>query len=65
MTGEASDAKQLSAEERAAECRRMIEDPKVSTNHAELKKWCDALTEADTRVEQLYARWHELESRAG
>ncbi|MBK8914941.1 MAG: ABC-F family ATP-binding cassette domain-containing protein [Phycisphaerales bacterium] len=53
------------AEARQRECRSRVEDPAVAADHVQLQKWCEALSAADAEVEALYARWQELEDKAG
>lgn len=55
----------LRAEEALAACRSAVEDPAVASDAAALHARCAALDEARTAVEQLYARWAELEDKRG
>ncbi|MCJ7601457.1 MAG: ABC-F family ATP-binding cassette domain-containing protein [Desulfobulbaceae bacterium] len=53
----------LEAEEELEQCRKQLENPAVISNAAELVKWCSLLQPAQKKVEKLYARWEDLESR--
>ena len=53
----------LAAEEELEQCRKQLENPAVISNAAELVKWCSLLQPAQKKVEKLYARWEDLESR--
>lgn len=51
------------AEEELEKCRRRLEDPAIMNNAEELDRWCKLLPPAQEKVDTLYARWEELESR--
>ncbi|MBX9653662.1 ABC-F family ATP-binding cassette domain-containing protein [bacterium] len=51
------------AEELVAELQKRVEDPAVISNHVKLAEACKVLEEAQSRVNQLYARWEELEAK--
>jgi ATP-binding cassette subfamily F protein uup len=53
------------AEAEVEKHQRSVEDPAIAANHVELEKRWASLETARKRVETLYARWTELESRAG
>ena len=53
----------LEAEEKLEQCRQQLENPAVISNAEELVKWCSLLQPAQEKVEKLYARWEDLESR--
>ena len=55
----------LRAEATLAACRAAVEDPAVASDAAALHARCTALDEARTAVEQLYARWADLEDKRG
>ena len=51
------------AEGEVKACEAAVNDPAVATDHVELTKRCETLATAQRRVEQLYARWQELEDK--
>jgi ATP-binding cassette subfamily F protein uup len=51
------------AEEELEKYRRNLEDPAIMNNAEELARWCGLLQPAQEKVDRLYARWEELESR--
>jgi len=51
------------AEEELEKCRLRLEDPAIMNNAEELDRWCKLLPPAQEKVDTLYARWEELESR--
>jgi ABC transport system ATP-binding/permease protein len=53
----------LEAEERLESCRRAAEDPAVASDHKALHERHVALAAAQATVEELYARWAELEAK--
>jgi ATP-binding cassette subfamily F protein uup len=53
----------LDAEERLEACTAAAHDPAVSSDHQALGERLAALTAAQTEVDELYARWAELESK--
>ncbi len=55
----------LEAEERLEACRQAAADPSVAADHVALAARVEALTEARAEVDRLYARWAELEAKAG
>jgi ATP-binding cassette subfamily F protein uup len=55
----------LAAEARAAECERAAADPAIVSDAAALHARYTELESARTEVERLYARWADLETRAG
>jgi ATP-binding cassette subfamily F protein uup len=52
----------LNAEAAVTACRAAIEDPAVAADAAALQQRYAELQDAESRVEQLYARWAELEN---
>lgn len=54
-----------SAENEVKLLEASMEDPDVASNHVELQNLIEQLDEAKHRVETLYARWEELERKAG
>jgi ATP-binding cassette subfamily F protein uup len=55
----------LEAEERLEARRQAAADPAVAADHVALAARIDALTKAQAEVDRLYARWAELEAKAG
>jgi ATP-binding cassette subfamily F protein uup len=55
----------LEAEKRLEACRQAASDPSVAADHVALAARVDALTTAQAEVDRLYARWAELEAKAG
>ena len=55
----------MEAEARVEELRRQTEDPAVLADRHRLTAVCAELAQAEERVNQLYARWEELEAKAG
>ncbi|MFN7971838.1 MAG: ABC-F family ATP-binding cassette domain-containing protein [Acidobacteriota bacterium] len=53
----------LEAEERLAAARSAAEDPAVAADHVALSERLASLAAAQAAVEQLYARWSELEAK--
>ncbi len=53
----------LAAEEDVAACRAGLDDPAVVSDAAELARRYAAHEAASARVEQLYARWSELDAK--
>lgn len=53
------------AEERVEQCSRAAEDPAVAGDHVEAQKRWEALETARQQAQRLYARWAELEAKAG
>ena len=53
----------LAAEEHLAVCQQAASDPRVASDHMALTERHDALAQAQAAVEQLYARWAELEAK--
>jgi ATP-binding cassette subfamily F protein uup len=53
------------AEEVLRRAREAAEDPSVATRADELARRCQALEQAQTAVDVLYARWAELEEKRG
>jgi ATP-binding cassette subfamily F protein uup len=60
---EGMEAAILEAEERLAASQAMLNDPSVATDAIAASKAYDALAVAQKAVEQLYARWEELEQK--
>jgi ATP-binding cassette subfamily F protein uup len=58
---EGMEAAILTAEERVAACEAEVSRA-ANASHAALTEACHALEEAQRVVEQLYARWQELEA---
>lgn len=54
----------LEAEDAVDQCVKATEDPAVGGDHVEAQKRWEALESAKKRVEALYVRWEELESKA-
>jgi ATP-binding cassette subfamily F protein uup len=54
----------LEAEERLEACRRAVADPSVSADHVALAARLEELSAAQAEVDDLYARWAELEGKA-
>lgn len=52
------------AETQVALIQQTLEDPAVVANHVRLRDQCQALEAAQARVNQLFARWEELEALA-
>jgi len=57
------EARILEAEEHLDVCRRQADDPAVVSDHEALRERHEALSAAEAAVEQLYARWAELEAK--
>jgi ABC transport system ATP-binding/permease protein len=55
----------LEAEERLEGCRQAASDPSIAADHVALAARIEALTTAQAEVDRLYARWAELEAKAG
>jgi ATP-binding cassette subfamily F protein uup len=55
----------LEAEERLEACRASAADPAVAADHVALAARLEALGVAQAEVDRLYARWAELEGKAG
>ena len=53
----------LEAERQLEACRRAAGDPAVASDHKALHERVEALAAAQATVEQLYARWAELEAK--
>ncbi|MCK9296825.1 MAG: ABC-F family ATP-binding cassette domain-containing protein [Desulfobulbaceae bacterium] len=53
----------LKAEEELEQCRQQLENPAVTSNAEELARWCSLLQPTQEKVNKLYARWEDLESR--
>ncbi|HET8646768.1 MAG TPA: hypothetical protein VFO85_14835, partial [Vicinamibacteria bacterium] len=51
------------AEQRLEACRRAAHDPAVMSDHQALTERLGALAAAQSEVEDLYARWAELEAK--
>ncbi len=55
---------QIAVCERAiAEHQRAIEDPQIMSDHVQLRACCQQLEAAQIELNQLFARWEELEAR--
>jgi ATP-binding cassette subfamily F protein uup len=61
----AMEHKVLAAEARADEARKRTEDPSIATNATVLQDRFQEMADAQTEVDQLYARWAELEAKLG
>ncbi len=59
------EARILAAEETLAACREAAADPAVAADHQALAARIEALAGAQAEVDGLYARWAELEGKAG
>ena len=57
------EARILEAEEHRDACRRAADDPAVASDHQALHERHETLAAAEAAVEQLYARWAELEAK--
>jgi len=57
------EARILEAEQHLDACRGAADDPAVATDHEALRERHEALAAAEAAVEQLYARWAELEAK--
>lgn len=55
----------LEAEEALTEAKAALEDPAVFTDPRKIQEATAAMDEAQKRVDTLYARWAELEEKAG
>ena len=53
----------LQAEDAVAACQAAMHDPAVVSDAAALQRRCEALDDAHAQVEQLYARWTQLEEK--
>ena len=60
---EQMEARILEAEQRLDERRAAAEDPRVASDHKALAERIEALAAAQAEVEDLYARWAELEEK--
>jgi ATP-binding cassette subfamily F protein uup len=60
---EQMEEKILAAEETVTGCQAALEDPTVAANPSALQERYHALEAARVAVEQLYARWAELEEK--
>jgi len=59
------EARILDAEDRLDAYREAAADRAVAADHVELQRRLTALAEAQAEVDRLYARWAELEAKAG
>jgi hypothetical protein len=50
------------AEAEVEKLKKIIEDPAVAADYARMRRECQRLHDAQVLVDQLYRRWHELES---
>jgi len=50
------------AEGEVAELKKIVADPAVAADYARMRTECQRLHDAQVLVDQLYHRWHELES---
>jgi ATP-binding cassette subfamily F protein uup len=53
----------LDSESLVAAVQKEIEDPATAADPKRLHERCQALAEAQARVDALYARWQELEEK--
>ena len=60
---EQMEEKILQAEEDLHANQQLMEDPRVLADHVRLREVCSKVDEAQKRVQTLYERWQELESR--
>jgi ABC transport system ATP-binding/permease protein len=60
---EQMEARILEAEQRLAACQEAVADPVVAADHLVLQARLGEMTAAQASVEQLYARWAELEAK--
>jgi ATP-binding cassette subfamily F protein uup len=59
------EARILAAEEALSACRAAAADPGVASDHVALRQRLAALGDAQAEVDRLWARWAELEAKAG
>ena len=62
---EGMEAAILAAEERVAACQEAAHDPAVATRADELAARWQAVHDAQSEVDRLYARWAELDAKRG
>jgi ATP-binding cassette subfamily F protein uup len=60
---EQMEAKLLDAESLVESLQQVVSDPAVAADHVKMHEACARLHDAQQRVEQLYARWSELEAK--
>ncbi len=60
---EKMEARILEAEKRLAACERAAGDPTVASDHEALRERLQALAAAQSGVDELYARWADLEAK--
>jgi ATP-binding cassette subfamily F protein uup len=60
---EQMESKLLEAEAAVESLQKVVSDPVVIADHVKMHEACDRLHAAHERVEQLYARWAELEAK--
>lgn len=53
----------LAAEEALDSLKRGLADPALAANHLRMQEYCKQLDAAQTRLDALYARWDELETK--
>ncbi|MEN8141582.1 MAG: ABC-F family ATP-binding cassette domain-containing protein [Thermodesulfobacteriota bacterium] len=51
------------AEEEIARCQEKVTEPLVMADSGELSRWCDQLSAAQARADELFSRWQELEEK--
>ena len=59
------EAKILSAETDVQKWHKQLENPAVMANHVKMTEVCAKMHDAQEAVAKLYARWEELEAKAG
>jgi ABC transport system ATP-binding/permease protein len=60
---DAMETRILDAERQLAGCREAAADPRIASDHETLQERLDAVARAQAAVDQLYARWAELEAK--
>ena len=53
----------LAAEHALESLKRGLADPALASNHLRMQDYCRQLDAAQTRIDSLYARWDELETK--
>lgn len=55
----------IEAEQVLSALRATLEDPAIMSDAARLQVTCEQIEEIQNKVDQLYARWAELEQKQG
>lgn len=58
------EGKILESENKIKELNRLLENPDLAQNNAALSELCLEISMVETRIEQLYLRWEELEKKS-